>query len=269
MIPLDYHMHSRYSEDSKDTPEAMCHRAIALGIPEIGFAEHWDVGPYEKNPRYFQPEKWYSEIERLRSLFSGKLTIRAGVEIAEPHLYPQAAAEILTRAPFDFVLGSVHFVGSNFMFDEGYFRSHTADQVYRAYFAEVENLLETADLDILAHLDIPVRTAGPILGYNPALYEEEIRRILGKVIDRDLSLDVNAAGLRKPSHNLMPDPQILKWYAGMGGGRVTLGSDAHSAAQVGMHLDKALEAIRQAGISRITGFEKRKPHFVNLNVQSF
>jgi histidinol-phosphatase (PHP family) len=264
MIPLDYHMHSRYSEDSKDTPEAMCRRAIALGIPEIGFAEHWDVGPYEKNPRYFQPEKWYSEIERLRSLFSGKMTIRAGVEIAEPHLYPQAAAEILTRAPFDFVLGSVHFVGSNFMFDEGYFRSHTADQVYRAYFAEVENLLETADLDILAHLDIPVRTAGPILGYNPALYEEEIRRILGKVIARDLSLDVNSAGLRKPSRNLMPDPMILKWYAGMGGKRVTLGSDAHSTAQVGMHLDIALEAIRQAGISRITCYEHRQAGFIPI-----
>jgi histidinol-phosphatase (PHP family) len=264
MIPLDYHMHSRYSEDSQGTPEAMCRRAIVLGIPEVGFAEHWDVGPNEKNPRFFQPELWYSEIERLRIRFSGKLTIRAGVEIAEPHLYPQASAEILTRAPFDFVLGSVHFVGSNFMFDESYFRSHTADQVYRAYFAEVENLLETADLDILAHLDIPVRTAGPILGYDPGRYEEEIRRILGKVIDRGLSLDVNAAGLRKPSRNLMPDPQILKWYAGMGGERVTLGSDAHSAAQVGMHLDKALEAIRQAGISGVTCFERRKAGYIPI-----
>lgn len=264
MIPLDYHMHSLYSEDGKDTLEAMCRRAIALGIPEIGFAEHWDVGPYEKKPRFFQPEAWYTEIEHMRGLFSENLTIRAGVEIAEPHLYPQASAEILSRAPFDFVLGSVHFVGPNFMFDKDFFRSYTADDVYRSYFSEVETLLETADIDILAHLDIPVRTAGPILGYDPARYEEEIRRILSRVIDRGLSLDVNASGLRKPSHNLMPDPQILKWYSGMGGVQVTLGSDAHSAAQVGLHLDTAMEAIRQAGISQITCFEHRQAGFIPL-----
>ncbi len=31
-----------------DSLEVMCHRAVTLGIPEIGFSEHWDVSPYEK-----------------------------------------------------------------------------------------------------------------------------------------------------------------------------------------------------------------------------
>ena len=258
MIPLDYHMHSRFSEDGDDTLEAMCLRAIELGIPEIGFSEHWDVGPYEKKPRFFQPEPWYAELERLRELFTGKLTIRAGIEVAEPHLYSQAAAEVLTRAPFDYVLGSVHFVGPHFIFDETYFRAHTADEVYRAYFAEVETLLQIADLDILAHLDVPVRTAKPIFGYDPTRYEDQIRRILRMVIDRNLALEVNTAGLRKAAQNLMPDPLILKWYAGMGGERLTLGSDAHTASQVGLHLDTALEAVHAAGLSLVTQFERRQ-----------
>ncbi|MBE3120578.1 MAG: PHP domain-containing protein, partial [Candidatus Atribacteria bacterium] len=178
MIPLDYHMHSSFSEDGASSPEKMCHQAIKLGLPEIGFTEHWDVGPFEKKPRFFQPEPWYAELERLRDLFAGKLTIRAGIEVAEPHLYPKPAAEVLTRTPFDYVLGSVHFVGPHFMFDEAYFRTHAADEVYRAYFAEVEKLLQTADIDILAHLDIPVRTAKPIFGYDPTRYEGQIHRIL-------------------------------------------------------------------------------------------
>jgi histidinol-phosphatase (PHP family) len=264
MIPLDYHLHTRFSEDGADTLEAMCLRAIQLGIPEIGFSEHWDVGPYEKNPRFFQPEPWYAELERLRELFAGKLTIRLGIEIAEPHLYPQPAAEVLRRLPFDYVLGSVHFVGPHFMFDEAYFRLHTADEVYQAYFAEVETLLLTADLDILAHLDVPARTAKPIFGYEPARYEDQIRCILRLVIDRNLALDVNSAGLRKAAQILMPDPLILKWYAGMGGERVTFGSDAHAASQVGLHLDTALEAVRAAGISQVTQFERRQAHFIPL-----
>jgi histidinol-phosphatase (PHP family) len=111
MIPLDYHLHSFFSEDGVSSPESMCQRAIQLGIHEIGFSEHWDVGPYEKNPYFFQPGSWYAELERLRILFSGKLTIRAGIEIAEPHLYQKPAREILTSIPFDYVLGAVHFVG--------------------------------------------------------------------------------------------------------------------------------------------------------------
>ena len=264
MIPLDYHMHSSFSEDGESSPEKMCRQAIKLGLPEIGFTEHWDVGPFEKNPRFFQPEPWYAELERLRDLFAGKLTIRAGIEVAEPHLYPQPAAEVLTSTPFDYVLGSVHFVGPHFMFDEAYFRTHTADEVYRAYFAEVETLLQTADLDILAHLDLPVRTAKPIFGYDPTRYKDQIHRILHMAIDRNLALDVNTAGLRKAAQNLMPDPLILKWYAEMGGERITLGSDAHAASQVGLHLDAALEAVRAAGISHVTQFERRQAHLISL-----
>jgi histidinol-phosphatase (PHP family) len=263
-IPHDYHMHSTFSEDGASSPEKMCRQAIKLGLPEIGFTEHWDVGPYEKNPRFFQPEPWYAELERLRDLFAGQLTIRAGIEVAEPHLYSQPAAEVLRRAPFDYILGSVHFVGPNFMFDEAYFRNQTADEVYRAYFAEVETLLQAGDFDILAHLDIPVRTAKPIIGYDPTRYEDQIRHILRMVIDRNLALDVNAAGLRKTAQNLMPDPLILKWYAGMGGVHVTLGSDAHASSQVGLHLDTALEAMRRAGISHVTQFERRQAKLIPL-----
>ena len=264
MIPHDYHMHSTFSEDGASSPEKMCLQAIKLGLPEIGFSEHLDVGPYEKNPHFFQPEPWYAELERLRDLFAGKLIIRAGIEIAEPHLYPQPACEVLRRTPFDYVLGSVHFVGPNFIFDEAYFRTHPADNVYQEYFAEVEKLLQTADLDILAHLDVPVRTAKPIIGYDPTRYKDQIRRILSIVIDRNLALDVNTAGLRKAAQNLMPDPLILKWYAGMGGKHITLGSDAHTASQVGLHLDLALEAVHAAGITHVTQFERRQARLVSI-----
>ncbi len=263
-IPQDYHMHSTFSEDGSSNPEKMCLQAIKLGIPEIGFTEHWDVGPYEKHPRFFQPELWYAELLRLRQVFAGQLTIRAGIEVAEPHLYPRETANVLACAPFDYVLGSVHFVGPHFMFDQAYFRTQTPDSAYQAYFTEVERLLQTADLDVLSHLDVPVRTAKPIFGYDPARYEAQVRRILQVVIDRNLALDVNAAGLRKTAQNLMPDPLILKWYADMGGERLTLGSDAHQADQVGLHLQAALDQIRLAGLTHITRFELRQARLIPI-----
>jgi histidinol-phosphatase (PHP family) len=263
-IPFDYHMHSSFSEDGDDTPESMCRRAIVLGIPEIGFTEHWDVGPFEANPRYFKPEPWYVELERLRSLFQEQLVIRAGIEIAEPHLYPHETREVLQRAPFDYVIGSVHFVGENFIFDGEYFRNHTANQIYGSYFAELGRMVRTADIDIVAHFDIAARTGIPIFGYDPARYEETIRSVLKTCIERNLALDVNAGGLRKPARNLMPDPLILAWYMEMGGQRLTLGSDAHRLPEVGLHLEKAIEALRAVGVDRLTQFEQRKAQFIPL-----
>ena len=263
-IPNDYHLHSRFSEDGDDTLESMCQQAIALGIPEIGFSEHWDVGPFEKNPRYFKPEAWYTEIEHLRGRLNGRLIIRAGIEIAEPHLYPQETSEVLGRGSFDYVIGSVHFVGSNFMFDEMYFQTHTADQVYGSYFAEMDRLVGAAELDIVAHFDIPARTCKPIFGYEPARYEERIRSVLKTCIERGLALDINVSGLRKASQIIMPDPLILGWYAEMGGQRVTLGSDAHRAPEVGLQLEQATQAIRAAGINHVTRFERRQATLLPL-----
>ena len=94
----------------------------------------------------------------------------------------------------------------------------------------------------MAHFDIPARAGKPIFGYEPARYEEKIRSALKTCIERGLALDVNVSGLRKPAQIIMPDPLILKWYAEMGGQRVTLGSDAHRLAEVSLHLDKAIDS---------------------------
>jgi histidinol-phosphatase (PHP family) len=125
-------------------------------------------------------------------------------------------------------------------------------------------MVHTAEIDIVAHFDIPARTGKPVFGYEPIRYEEKIRSALKTCVERGLALDVNVSGLRKPAHIIMPDPLILKWYAGMGGQRVTLGPDAHRQPEVGLHLEKALEAIRAAGITHITHFEQRQPRLVAL-----
>lgn len=263
-LPHDYHTHTTFSADGDSSPEAMCRRAIELGLPEIGFSEHWDVGPLEEQPRFFRPEAWYAELERLRALFAGQLKIRAAVEIAEPHLYPEESAEVLTRVPFDYVIGSVHWVGSNFMFDPKYFSQHTADEVYESYFAELERMVAVADIDVVAHLDIPTRTAIPIFGYDPLRYEDQIRAVLDVIIRRGLTLDINAAGMRKQSRNLMPDARIVKWYAEMGGERVALGSDAHEDSQVGLQVDVSLDAVRAAGLTHVVQFERRQPRLIPI-----
>ena len=263
-IPQDYHIHSNFSEDALDTLEALCQQAIDLGIPEIGFSEHCDVGPFEENPFFFQPVTWFQEIKRLNTLFSGHLIIRSGLEVAEPHLYADQIQELLANCQFDYIIGSVHWVGSNFMFDESYFSRNSADDIYGQYFSELERMVSVSDVDIVAHFDIPARTGKAIIGYEPARYEARIKKILRIIIDRGLTLEINSAGYRKSLRNMMPDPQIVSWYYEMGGRQISLGSDAHQVNQIGMHFDRVIGIITEMGFSSISRFDKRQSNQIPL-----
>lgn len=267
MIPHDYHMHTNFSCDCTASMADMCRGAITQGIPEIGFTEHYDLVPSEDpNCRdAFRLEPWAAELERCRAEFAGQLTIRAGVELGEPHRYAAEAAVLLARYPFDYALGSLHWVGAECIFDLEYFKARPAAEAFRRYFLELERVARGGGFNILSHLDVPVRAAfGVYGGYDPRDHEQHIRPVLQACIDNGLALDLNTAALRGRAKTLCPGEQILRWYVEMGGERVTLGSDAHRPDQVGSHLPTALAAARAAGLTHLTFFEQRQARLVPL-----
>jgi histidinol-phosphatase (PHP family) len=264
-IPFDYHMHSKYSSDSNASVRAMCESAIQKGIPEIGLTEHYDLHPKER-PVFYQPEAWWQEIENVRKSLDGRLVLRAGVEIGEPHRFPDEVKALLDRYPYDFVIGSLHYVGDDFMFDNKLLERKGDDEVMQSYFLELEKMTQAPQFDILGHLDVPVRNGRPIWGsYDPRRYEALIRAVLQNCIDRGIALDVNSGGLRRLANNLMPDLLILNWYREMGGQRLTLGSDAHATEDVGLHLEQVLKFIREAGLKFLARYERRQAWLLPLD----
>jgi len=258
MLPQDYHMHTLFSPDSKAPMEVMCRAALASGIREIGFSEHYDLHPLEGTRDWFRPEPWFAELRRCRQVFDERLVIRAGVEIGEPHLFADEARALLSAYPFDYALGSLHWIGSKLIFDPDYF-DRPADEAFREFFVELEHMTSVGGFDILSHFDVPVRIGFGVYGeYDPARYEDVIRPALRNCLAHGIALDVNAAALRGKARVLTPGVEILRWYREMGGERVTLGSDAHRPDHVGAHLDEALAAIRQAGLTHLTYFEQRR-----------
>lgn len=264
MIPHDYHIHSNFSADSKASMEEMCRRAALLGVPEIGFADHYDLHPDENPRNWLRLEPWLEELAYCRKTFSNRLVIRAGIEIGEPHLFQAETRAILERAPFDYAIGSLHWIGRSTVFHPDYFQ-RPAEEAFGLYFEELARMTQCGDFDVLGHLDVPARTSFDLYGsYDPRCYESLIRPVLSHCIERGIALDVNTSGLRRRARVLMPGVEILRWYADMGGRHVTLGSDAHRVEQVAMHLDVALEAVKQAGLTHLTQFELRRPRLVPI-----
>ncbi len=264
MIPHDYHIHTCFSADSVASMDEMCEAAVIKGIPEIGFTEHYDLHPDEIQRDWLDVERWAEELEHCRTRYAGRLIIRAGIEVGEPHLFYEEVRSMSARYPFDYVLGSLHWVGRENVFYPGFF-ARSKEEAFGIYFRELERMTRAGEIDILAHFDIPIRAGAQYYGsYDPRAFESLIRPVLQNCIDRGTALEINTGSLRRDAAVLNPGAPILAWYAEMGGTHLTLGSDSHRSQHVGAGLDVALAAAREAGLRCLTRFEARRGHLTSL-----
>ncbi len=243
----------------------MCQAAMAQGIPEIGFTEHYDLHRDESCRDWFRPEEWYAEVERCRAQFRGRLTVRAGIEIGEPHIFAAEAQAMLRRVPFDYALGSLHWVGNESVFDVKTFKARPADEFWPLFYLELERMTRVGGFDILSHFDVPIRTAYAVYdAYDPMRYADYIRPVLRNCVEQGIALDLNTKALLHTARVMTPGLEILRWYVELGGERVTLGSDAHRPEHVGKNLTVALTIAQAAGLKYVTHFKQRQAKLVPI-----
>jgi histidinol-phosphatase (PHP family) len=258
-MPPDYHIHTRFSSDGLVGMAEMCQAAVERGLTEIGFTEHLDFDPGDAHLPPYRVEAWWEEIECCRHMFRASLTIRAGIELSEPHRYPKTIQGVLERFPWDYTLGALHWVDSALIFHETYFE-RSAERAYLDYFEELVRMAQTGGFDILAHLDVVKRYAVEHYGpYDPRRYEAEIREILRSCVARGIALEVNTCTLRRPIGDMSPDRIVIDWYRQAGGRWLTLGSDAHLSQDVGAGFDRAVATVQAAGFEHLARFERRQP----------
>ncbi|HEY3290157.1 MAG TPA: histidinol-phosphatase HisJ family protein [Anaerolineae bacterium] len=265
---VDYHVHTEFSNDCNVQMYQQCKAAIAAGIQQIAFTEHEENNPREYLPFSFDHPTYLDELALCRREAGDRLTIRAGIEISEPHRYPEATRRVLQRYPWDFVLGSLHWLDeyTNTGLPAFFTRFGDWRESFRAYFTEMLNLAREGDFDILAHLDYPARYGRAYFGtdYNICAYELEIRAVLAALIARGKGIEINTSSLRKRQPDACPPQPVVNWYREMGGTILTVGSDAHLARDVGADIATALQMARTAGFTHITTYEHRVPQGVEI-----
>lgn len=263
-IPHDYHLHTNFSIDSRLPLAAACEAAIARGIPEICITDHVDFVPTDASCDYFDPDAFFTELDRCREQFRGQLTIRAGVEVGEAHRFPERVAALTNEHPFDFLIGSLHYVGDELVMTPDYFAGKSATDAYEAYFAELLAMVQQGDIDVVGHLDVPKRYGVAIHGpFDERAHAEAIRAVLRACVERGIGIEINTGSMRRtgvPS----PGPEALRWYRELGGELLTLGSDSHRAEHIGYELTAAAKMAREAGFRHLTTFEGRQPRMVPL-----
>lgn len=246
-----------------------CARAVELGLPGIAFTDHADfttltvsddaaayiraVGGTVTDGVYRPPPLdvagYLACVDECRQEFPG-LLIRAGAELGDPHLHPQAAAA-LAGSGLDLIVGSVHILPGPGGFAE------TADryadvpdaQVVREYLAEVTTMIEASgSFAVLAHINYAARywpgRQGP---YRSSDFEAEYRTALRALARTGRALEINTSGW------LPLDAGLLGWWVAEGGEAVSFGSDAHDPLSIGREFTTAAAMAQAAGFSPDSG----------------
>src|SRR5258707_14658863 len=96
----DYHVHTNNSYDCKIPMADMCKEAIARGVSEIAFTDHFNNHLFDVDLGCYDPEQYFADIATCRKKYP-QLTIRAAVEVGEPHRWDAKVRPMLERYPYD------------------------------------------------------------------------------------------------------------------------------------------------------------------------
>jgi histidinol-phosphatase (PHP family) len=259
-ITQDYHMHSDVSCDAHVTMAEMCRAALGLGITEIAFTEHFDLHPLDSCTNFYRAEDYFNKLDTARRAFTPQgLTIRAGVEVGEYHIYHDTIQPVLDAWPYDIVLGSLHWVGDDMVFDARYFSAHAPQETIAPYFVELLKMVRAGGFDVLAHADVFKRVAYEVYGhYDAGEWEDLIRPVWQACIEQGIGIEVNTGSLRCEIAQIHPSLDALRWYREMGGELLTFGSDGHQPGHVGYGFVAARDLVKAAGFTRMCCYENRQ-----------
>ena len=238
----DTHVHSKYSNDGKESFFDICESAKNKGLVGICITDHIDP-TQNQNMNDDKIINTFFEDFVIAKENSNGIDLISGFEFSEPQNDP-SFFEYICSFPFSYKMCSVHH-------DTKYgYPSPTLD--YAEYILDyLENVKRTVynfNFDVLGHIDLPRKYF-----HRYDLVENSLLDIFNVMIDKDIALEINTSvfnyKLEKIEPNLrkkavtLEDLRYLELYKESGGIKVTLGSDAHRCEDIGRYFNVIKDSI--------------------------
>jgi histidinol-phosphatase (PHP family) len=252
--------------------------ALSRGVTEVGFTEHlyrcveaepvlgrwWerdgDPSLMAEMEAWVRSDRVLSLTRYVEVVLDAKargLPVKLGLEVDFVAGTEAAVLDLLAGIPFDYLVGSIHWIGAwNFMRDTAAaeFARRGVRRAFEQYFALEAGLAASGIVDVLAHADVIKRA-----GLRPA---EGATDLYGPVVAAaarsGTAVEISSAGLRHDVAELFPAPEFLERFRAAGV-PITLASDAHMAEDAAWGHDAVVRAARDAGYTTYLRFEARRP----------
>lgn len=268
-------------------------QAKRLGLREVGIVDH--LYRFKETRAYFErymeldEQHEYGSLQRywlervmtenidefIETIQQAKekwreqgVTLKLGVEADYFIGGEEELATLLDGYPWDFVIGSVHFVDgwgfdnpqTEYIFkrmDEAALKQH-----YQRFFETVEGMIASNLFDFVAHLD-----NFKVFNYkvqDKVFLDTAYKRIAKALIATNTATEINA-GLyyRYPVKEMCPSPRFLQTLLAYGV-EFTVSSDAHFPDDLGKFTFENAQQLKNAGVSSLVTFNQREKQYIEI-----
>jgi histidinol-phosphatase (PHP family) len=268
-VLTDLHVHLR-PDDVDDTPaerfltpanaERYREAAAGRGIEELGVSEH--VYRFTQALDVWQHDLWREcardDLDAYCHFVREETDLRLGIEADFIPGREDRMAELLDGRDWDYVIGSIHFLGDGALDYDRYdvwTTGESPDRVWRRYFEWLGEAAMSGLFDVLAHPDL-VKHWGrerPWPSRDPRYFYEHA---MDGIAESNIAIEVSTAGLRKPVGEIYPARAFLEMVL-EAGNPIALSSDAHTPDQLGRGYDQALDLLDGLGVTELSVFDRR------------
>ncbi len=259
MFLCDYHTHTHFSFDGApaSTHDAMCRRALEVGLTDIAFTDHCDINA-EVERLYdfpYDADKAFASMMEVKEKYKGRLNVVCGLELGNATQYPAEAKAVLDAHPYEFVIGSLHNlnrVPDFCVMSFGHMSDGLINQLFDRALDETIEMARFPGISTVGHITYMHRyitLAGKKLDFKP--YYDKLTHLYRTVIDRDIAIEINVSTLWKGLGISMPTMELLKLYRDCGGKLITIGSDSHAPETLAKAIRKGYAILETVGFHEV------------------
>ncbi len=245
-LSCDGHVHTKLCHHAVGEMVEYVEAALLCGLKKIVFLEHFETGINYREDTWLTAEEflfYHSECRRLARQYEGKIQVAAGVEVGLNVRDLPAIRDFLSTHDWDRVGLSYHYFEdhgehvnmlSRKQENIKRFAMIGHEKVLSGYFNDLLTAVKELEVDVLCHLDAPLRYCQGITFTTEHLYL--IDEILAEMAKKNIALEVNTSGFAVRGEPF-PGAAIID-RARRYGLKFLAGSDAHRPQDVGRFFDR-------------------------------
>jgi len=255
-LPLDAHLHTDQSPDSRVPIDVYAALAEARGITELAITDHVDFDVRDPAYDYVAFNVRERTVREAADRWAPRgVVIRFGAELTYNTSWEADVRDHLRRHRYDYTIGSVHdwpdspYVAGRIA---TWASSRPIDEVLAPYFEQIVGAARSGLFDTIGHLDNVKRYLQPFIQPSAlAMRPELLEPALAAVAASGAALEVNTSGLRHRVGETYPAPWAVVRFRELGGTRVVAGSDAHRPDWFAWGLEAGYRVLADAAFGEL------------------
>lgn len=265
---FDLHTHHDRCNHAEGKISDYIEAAIAKEIDVIGISDHSPFFYSEQDALFpniamkkSEFKDYINEVLSLKEKYKDKIEVLLGIESDYFPEHVDLYKNIYKKYPFDYIIGSVHFVDDISVFDRNHWNHLTREERIKRkqkYYTLIEQSAKSGLFQILGHIDVMKTLHGDFL----SLPNNMIDNTLKIISNYDLTIEINTSGDFKgcgwyPATDILERAQYYDID-------ITFGSDAHVTDRVGDQFHVVQNVLKDVGYKEWCFFRKKQKVYVSL-----